>query len=52
MCQKCIKCLKARCTHRTMTFVNILAVFLIWACIVLRIFSYDRNTKDGEVNAK
>ena len=55
MCEKCtdgIMCIKAKCTHKMIMLLNIFAVILIWSCIILRIASYDKNRKAGDVNAK
>ena len=49
---KGVDCLKAKCTHRMMSFVNIFAVLLIWCCLILRIMSYHDSRKDSNVDAK
>lgn len=52
MCEKfCdgIKCLKAKCTHKVMMIVNLVAVLLIWVCIIFRIKKYhDIRQEDGD----
>ena len=55
MCESLCKgynCLKAKCTQRIMLIANILAVILIWGCIILRILSFDKNRKEGYINTQ
>jgi hypothetical protein len=51
MCKKFyegLKCLKAKCTHKAMFITNIVAVAIIWVCIILRIVAYHKSRMDND----